>query len=190
MRASRWSSVALLGAAALVLAACQSDRPTGVPTNAQPQSFEVTADNYSAARTATSNSKVFYQNAIAQKKYLGDRRGLSQNIVQSPWDLTWNGGPVVTHATQWNIYVNCSTTAADCWGTGALTPRTFLRDYQSSSMVEILGQYTHVDPTGRFATVNELSTTVKFAADSMGTPTMTGTDLLAILHAASAKTGK
>ncbi|HZS61164.1 MAG TPA: hypothetical protein VFA43_17945 [Gemmatimonadaceae bacterium] len=190
MSASRWSTFALSGAAALALAACQSDNLTGVPANAKPESFQVTSANYAAARAATSNSKLFYQAAIADKKYLGQRSGISSNIVQSPWDLTWNGGPVVTHATQWNLYINCPT-APSCWSTGALTPRTFLRDYQGSSMAEILGQYTHVDPTGKFATVNELSATVKFAVDSTtGTPTMTGNDLLAILHAASAFTGK
>jgi hypothetical protein len=192
MNASRWSQIALLGAAALTLAACQSDNPTGVPANAKPQSFEVTSADYAAARTASTNSKPFYQAAIADKKYLGQRSGISTNIVQSPWDLTWNGGPVVTHATQWNIYVNCTMpTPAGCWSTGALTPRTLLRDYQGSSMIEILGQYTHVDPTGKFATVNELSTNMTFAADSTtGTPTMTQNDLLAILHKASAMTTK
>jgi hypothetical protein len=193
MSASRWSSFALLGAAGLVLGACQSDNATGVRTNPnpKPQSFQVTSANYSAARAASSNSKVFYQNAIAQKKYLGNRAGLSENIVQSPWDLTWNGGPVVTHATQWNLYINCPTTPAQCWGTGALTPKTLLDDYQESSMIQIAGQYLHEDPNGRFDNVNELSATVKFAVDSTtGSPTMTGQDLLAILHAASQFTTK
>ena len=191
MSARRWSTVALFGAAGL-LAACQSDRPTGVPTNATPKSFQVTSQNYTAARAATDpKTKVFYQNAIAQGKYLSQRQGLSENLVNSPWDLTYNGGPTVNHATQWPIYVNCTTTVAGCWGTGALTPKTFLHDYQASSMVEIAGQYVHADPTGRFATINELSTTVKFAFDSTtGAPTMTVADLFAILHAASQATTK
>jgi hypothetical protein len=191
MSASRWSSVALIGAAGLALVACQSDTPTGVATNAKPRSFQVTAANYTAARSARSNSKVFYQNAIAQKKYLGDRAGLRENIVQSPWDLTWNGGPVIRNATQWNLYINCPTTPAQCWGTGALTPKTFLHDYQQSSMIQIVGQYLHEDPDGRFANINELAATVKFAVDSTtGSPTMTGQDLIAILHAASQFTTK
>jgi hypothetical protein len=191
MRASRWSSVALLGAAGLALAACQSDTPTGVAPNVKPKSFQVTTANYTAARAANSNNKVFYQNAIADKKYLGNRAGLRENLVNSPWDLTFNGGPVVTHATQWNLYINCATTPAQCWGTGALTPRTFLHDYQRSSMIQIAGQYLNEDPNGRFATINELSANVKFAVDTAtGTPTMTGQDLLAILHAASQFTHK
>jgi len=192
MSASRWSSLALLGAAGLVLAACQSDRSTGVTANAKPQSFQVTARNYTAAEAATNQkSKLFWTEAIAKTKYGANRAGLSQNLVQSPFDLTFNGGPVVTHATQWNLYIDCTTTIAGCWGTGALTPKSFLDDYQESSMVELIGQYTHVDPTGRFDKINELAATVPFKKDSVtGTPTMTLGDLFAILHAAPAFTTK
>ena len=192
MSACRWSSAALLGAAGLVLAACQSDNPTGVPASAKaPQSFQVTSMDYAGARMATGNNKPFYQNAIATKKYLSNRTASSKNIVQSPWDLTWNGGPVITHATQWNIYINCGTTPAQCWGTGAISPKTFLGDFQGSSMIDISGQYLHEDPTGHFATINELAANVTFAPDSVtGTPTMTANDLFAILHAASLFTTK
>jgi hypothetical protein len=192
MSASRWPSFALLGAAGLILGACQSDKPTGVSTNVKPQSFQVTAANYTAARAVTNTkSKLFWTEAIGKAKLGESRAGLRANIVQSPWDLTWNGGPTVSHATQWNIYINCTTTIAGCWGTGGLTPKTLLDDYQESSMIEIAGQYLHEDPTGRFDNINELSATVTFAKDSVtGTPTMTGQDLLAILHAASKATGK
>jgi hypothetical protein len=192
MSASRWSSAALLGAAGLVLAACQSDNPTGVPANAKPETFQVTAANYTAARAATNNkTKLFWTNAIGQAKLGESRHGLSQNLVNSPWDVTWNGGPTVARATQWNLYIDCATTPAGCWGTGAMSPKTFLHDFQASSFIQILGQYTHADPTGAFATINERSSTVTFAPDSVtGTPTMTSLDLLAILHAASQATGK
>jgi len=191
MNPSRWSSFALLGAAGL-LAACQSDNPAGVPTNVKPASFQVTAASYSAARAATNpKTKLFWTNAVGEAKLGESRRGLSENLVQSPWDLTWNGGPVVENATQWNLYINCTTTIAGCWGTAPLTPKTFLHDYQESSMIEIAGQYLHEDPTGRFGNINELSASVNFAFDSTtGAPTMTVQDLFAILHAASEFTTK
>jgi hypothetical protein len=190
MRASRWPSLltpVLVGVAGFTLAACQSDGPTATAANTPPQVFQVTSGSYSAARVATnSKSKVFWTEAIGEKKLFGQRVALgAKNIVQSPWDLTYNGGPFIHRATSFNLYINCPTTPAQCWGTGAETPKTFIQDYNQSSLLDVVGQYLGEIPDGNFGTVNELSANVTFATD-----TVTLQDLFAILHAASKFTGK
>ncbi len=197
MNASRWSTLltpALVGAAGLVLAACSTDRPTGLTAvDTKPQTFSVTNGDMVAARAMTSKNKIFATIPILEAKLQGEGAGAAvrKNLVQSPWDLTWNGGPTIKKATQWNIYINCSTTPAGCWGTGSLTPKTFLQAEQASGMMEIPAQYLGEDPTGKFATVNELNANVAIPFDSStGAPTVDGNLLNAILHAASLFTGK
>src|SRR5262249_27737208 len=142
-----------------------------------------------AAKTAVRGaSKEFYQQAVGVKKYFGGAShvaGISGNQVQSPWDVTDNGGPVITKATSWNLYINCPTTPAQCWGTGNLTPKTFIQDFNRSSMLDVSSQYLHEIPNGHFGTVNELAANVTFANN-----TVTADDLVAIIHAASAATTK
>jgi hypothetical protein len=192
MIASRWSSCltpALVGAAALAVAACSNDSPTAsnATTNTTPEAFRGTNANYTAARAATNQkSKVFYTYQKELAKIDGQRENLSaKNLVQSPWDATYNGGPVVTGATSWNLYINCATTPAQCWGTGSETPKTFIQDYNVSSMLAVADQYLGEIANGHFGTVNELSANVTFATD-----TVFMTDLFAILHAASQATTK
>jgi hypothetical protein len=192
MSASRWTSLltpAIVGAAGLALAAWSNDSPTGTPSSASvaPQRFTVTAANYTAASKATQQRapKVFETIQRLESKLFGQHSSISKNLIQSPYDLTFNGGPVVENATHWNLYINCPTTPAQCWGTGALTPKTFLTDYNTSSMLDIIGQYLGEIPDGHFGAVNELAATVTFATD-----TVFMSDLFAILHAASQATTK
>jgi len=103
--------------------------------------------------------------------------------LNSPWDLTDNGGRVVTSATSHNVYVNCATTPAKCWGTVTLTPATFLRDLNVSQLLHVADQYLHESAPGQFD-VSELKTTVKFA-DSVPVPTASVDDILSIVFSAS-----
>src|SRR6185312_10392444 len=105
--------------------------------------------------------------------------------INSPFDLTNSGGPVVTHATNHNVYVNCKSTVASCWGTATLTPATFLRDLNVSNLIQVADQYLHEDAAGQFD-VSELKTTAKFSTDSGSTtPTATINDIFAIIFSAS-----
>lgn len=101
--------------------------------------------------------------------------------INSPFDLTYAGGPLVTRATSRNVYVNCASGPASCWGTGSLSPATFLRDLNRSSFIGVVDQYLGEEAAGHFR-VAELNTTATFAGK---TPTATINDVFAILFSAS-----
>jgi hypothetical protein len=191
MRTSRWASV-IVGMSAVSLAACSSDRSSGLASteNAAPQVFSVGSAAVSGALRATNEKdKLFETIPLLEAKM--QRRGIRQNLVNSPYDLTYNGGPVVTHSAEWNIYVNCPQGPATCWGTGHMTPATFLRDFDRSSMIQIANQYLHEDAFARFRQVNELATSLTFAVDTAdNTPTATGQDLISIVVGAVNFTGQ
>lgn len=190
----RWSP-ALASVAVLLLAACNGDSPMATSTvNVPPIQLSVTPDNYTAAQAVTAHdqkAKMFATIPILEGKMSEQRSRVRGNLVNSPFDLTYNGGPIVTKATQWNIYVNCTMTTAGCWSTSTLTPRTFLQDLDRSSLIEVAGQYLNEDPTGRYGTVNEMDVTVTIPPNGItGVPTASNTDIYAILLAASKRTGK
>jgi hypothetical protein len=100
-------------------------------------------------------------------------------IINSPFDLTYAGGALVTHATSWNVYVNCTSGPASCWGTGSLSPATFLRDLNRSSFIRIADQYIGEEASGRFR-VRELNLKTPFTAH-----TASLTDIFGIIFSAS-----
>jgi hypothetical protein len=102
--------------------------------------------------------------------------------TNSPFDLTYFGGPVLTRATSYNVYVNCSTTPASCWGTGSLSPKTFLKDLNASDFIRLVNEYTGSDARGKFPAY-ELKTSTTFTANSA-----TFDDIEAILISAVGKT--
>jgi hypothetical protein len=79
----------------------------------------------------------------------------SRGTTNSPWDLSYLGGPVVTSATNWNIFTNC---AASCWGSNNLTPNDVLSDLNLSSLIQINNQYLNENAAGQFS-VAALTTT-------------------------------
>jgi hypothetical protein len=173
-----WITPVCAGTAALLLAACHSDQPTGVASNTGPASFEVTSAAVSAAQTSTNHIvRTFF---IASKRgATAAERSSAQTVVNSPYDLTFFGGPVMKTGTSRNVYVNCTAGPASCWGTGTLTPATFLRDLNQSSMIQIADQYLGEDVAGKWS-LQELSTSTTFTNN-----TATINDVYAILFAAS-----
>jgi hypothetical protein len=168
----------------MVVAGCSSDRPMGASNTGdgtQTGEFTVTAAAVSAAQASTQRiSKVFATLQILEAK-AGMGTAQAAPTTNSPWDLTYFGGPFVVGATNRPIYVNCATTATTCWGTGSVGPATFLSDLNFSSLIQVENQYIGVDATGRFSGLAELKTTVTF--DSSNTASMN--DIFAILFAAS-----
>ena len=189
MRTSRWVSM-VAGMSVVYLAACSPDRSSGVAStdNAAPQEFSVGQSAITTGLTAK-NQMVKLFETIDRLEAKMQRRGIQNNLVNSPYDLTYNGGPVVTHAGEWNVYINCPT-APSCWSTGNLTPAQFLRDFDRSSMLEIANQYLHEDANARFRQVTELATSFTFKVDTAdNTPTATGNDIVTILAGAVEATG-
>src|SRR5439155_853819 len=57
--------------------------------------------------------------------------------INSPLDLTYYGGPLVTHAMSTNVYINCPSNPASCWGTNVLSPATFLADLNQTNFIGV-----------------------------------------------------
>lgn len=156
------ASVAVAG---LVLGGC-SDAPTAAPAN--PVTITATGAARHAA-TTVSHQVLKKMPTIALWEATQQPKGaLSDKTVNSPYDLTFLGGPVVQHATEFNVYVNCAAGPASCWGTGNLTPATVLRDLNASNILRVADQYLNEDADGRFK-VQELNTAFTFS----GAPTAT-----------------
>jgi len=155
---------AVTGGVALLLAACAGETPTGVPGSSDaastPTALSMTPG---AAKTAASATNRLMRVLPTVQMMSESRRGAtaSGSATNSPWDLTYFGGPVVTTATSWDVYVNCTTSPAGCWGTGSLTPATFLRDLNQSDLIRVASQYLDENAEGRFA-VSELSLNTTF----------------------------
>jgi hypothetical protein len=148
----------------LLLAACQVDSPTAVAStsagSAVPQ-FSIVPGAANAAAAAT--DRIIRKLPTLQAMHASESPvGTSGATTESPYDLTYNGGALVTAATSWNIYVNCPAGPAVCWGTGTMSPASYLNDLNVSSLLEIANQYIGEDVPGHF-TVSELQTTATFA---------------------------
>jgi hypothetical protein len=173
----------------LLLSSCQSDAPTASNGGMVPiRSFEA-APNAGAVATAATNRQLHPLLTVSRRftspaglSALGgnDHGGSDPN---SPFDLTYFGGAVVTRATSWNLYINCPTTPADCWGTGDFTPGTFLRDLNRSTFIQVVNQYIGSNARGRFG-VNELNGTFAFPD-----PTLTMNDVFGVIYSAAVYTG-
>jgi len=59
-------------------------------------------------------------------------------------------------------------TPADCWGTGDLSPATFLQDLNRSDYIRLVNEYIGVDAKGRFP-VRQMRTHAPFATRNMAT---------------------
>ena len=185
----RWAHtpvLALVVTGALAMVGCQADAPSGLQA---PATF-TKAPGASHAVAMASHQTLHTMPTIPIWQAM--HRQSSAAAVHSPFDLTNLGGPVVTHATNWNIFVNCATTPAGCWGTGNLSPSTFLRDLNNSEFIHLVDQYIGQSAAGKFPT-RELSTSFTFS----GPPTATapgGTasidDILEMVFSAAINTGR
>jgi hypothetical protein len=179
-------ATAFLAAVTLFLAACDGQPAAPAEDASLPaQPFEIVPEAAVAARAATmrgTHKLVTAQSRVAMPSSI---HGLEADIINSPFDLTYFGGATVHNATSYNVYVNCATGPAKCWGTDGLTPATFLSDLNRSDFIRVVNQYTGSDAKGRFP-VAELSTTATFAQDPTGVhpPTATILDIFRIVFSA------
>jgi len=184
-RSIRWSSLpasALVGTLGLFVAACHADGPTAVgggdAANLPAASFPLATGAAHAATTST-NRLVRTLPTVQLMSASQGRVAASGGLTNSPFDLTYLGGPVVTSATSRNVYINCPSNAAGCWGTGVLSPATLLRDLNRSNLIGVADQYLDENAAGQF-TVTELQTTATFTGN-----TATLDDIFGILFSAS-----
>ena len=181
-RPRRGLALAALLGASLFVAACQSESLTAVATEDGSSTPPVAFPVASGAADAVRSSSRRIVRTLATLQLRGNLRGDvsgAGTVTNSPWDLTYGGGPLVTHATSWNVYVNCASTPASCWGTGSLTPATFLRDLNHSNIIQVADQYVGKHAYGQFS-VAELSTTATFTNNVASID-----DILGIIYSAS-----
>lgn len=158
-------ALALLAGTALILTACQDQATAprvGDGTDNSIVEFALTPEGATAAQSATMIGMHQLRTvSLRTVPGLGFSAGPTTN---SPFDLTFFGGPVLTGATSYNVYVNCKAplTPANCWGTGTLTPGTFLKDLNLGSFIRLANEYTKSEAMGHFP-AKEMKTTAAFA---------------------------
>lgn len=143
----------LLAIGAVALMACDS-QSTAPGANQEPGeeeiAFELTEEGLAAAKAADMIGH--HKLPTVALRHRGEAE-MNMNVAQldnSPFDLTYWGGPVVTSATSYAVYVNCRERAAVCWGNGTLAPVDFLRDLNRSDFMNIVREYTGVEAKGKF----------------------------------------
>ena len=159
VRALNTAAIVILSG--FVLTACQ-DHATSPDvaddTSEEIIDFELTAEGAAAAEGATMHgAHKLATVALRQQSPSFHLSGATTD--NSPFDLTNFGGPVLTGAVSYNVYVNCVTpqTPATCWGNGTLSPGNFLRDLNLSNYIRIVNEYIGVDALGKFP-VREMRT--------------------------------
>lgn len=185
-------TLGLMAAAAVTLISCQNDvtKPSGPDEQPAPPitAFTLTDEGAKAADAATvigmHELRTVPLRGLAASGFSADEG----RTINSPFDLTFFGGAVLTHSTSYNVYVNCGSSPAECWGTGALTPGTFLRDLNRSNFIRLVDEYTGSDARGHFP-AQELSTTATFANNANGVPTATRSNIFQIIFNAASTTG-
>jgi hypothetical protein len=178
--------------AATLMAGC-GEEPTG--NNATPKEESDVPREFSISPGASTAAQLANVRGVHRLKIVSSRTraSIAASVVgpptlNSPLDLTYFGGPVVTSATNRNVYINCDSTATECWGSNGLSPAQFLRDLNNSDFIRINNEFIGADARGNFPTT-QLSTKFTFASDS-GAPTASMQDLLTILFSAVQSTGE
>ena len=182
LRRSTFLAPAFVWAVVLLLAACHGDVTTGVGakdgTDIPDVTFALPAGYSDSAVMAT--HLVFRTfPTIRLRPSLGGKLVEAAGAINSPLDLTYHGGAVVTHGNSRNVHVNCASGPASCWCTGALTPASFLADLNQTNFIGIADQYLGSAAAGQFF-VAQLSTTATFTNN-----TATLNDVMGIVIAAS-----
>jgi hypothetical protein len=168
---SWWTCLVTLGT--LSLTGCESQPSAPVPGDPSSEAiidFELTPEGAQAAQSA-SMVGMHKLPTVALRQIADDRFSASAAAVDnSPFDLTYFGGPLVKGATNYAIYVNCATplNPENCWGTGSVGPGTFLQDLNNSDYIRLANEYIQVDAKGKFP-VRQLRTGKTFATPNRAT---------------------
>jgi hypothetical protein len=182
------SAAPLLTAVALLIGACSDDStgPGREPIIESPRVFTIAP----GAAAAVQSAAIRWNHKLPIVSARGFAAGgfgasLAAPPVSSPFDLTYFGGPVVTAATSYNVYVNCDAGPASCWGTNFMTPATFLRDLNRDGFIRLVDEYIGTNARNQFP-VEELS----IAGVPLSLPnTATIDDVLNIVFSAASFTG-
>lgn len=165
-----------------VLAACSPVRP--MLPQAIPGPLQGTAPNVPIG--VSQNDADMAQRARILSYHLMPLRRSQPNALAGdhkvvyPADLVYKGGPLVTKAASYNVYVNCKRGGESCWG----DPEGFQKKLTGSRFAQLLEQYTKSPPSS-YTLGNTFA--VKY---SSYTKLFYQNDLLTILHAALVQNGR
>jgi hypothetical protein len=150
---SRYAIRCLLAMGVVALMGCESQSTApevGPGSGEQEIEFELTEEGAIAASTAHMIGHHKLPTVALRQRGEVDFNANVAQLDNSPFDLTYWGGPVVTQATSYTVYVNCPDRAAACWGNGTLGPTEFLRDLSRSDFMNIVREYTGVEAKNKF----------------------------------------
>lgn len=152
---SSWSAALLAGVCGLVLAACSGDPPTAATNPTHATSITVTPNSGHGLSAVSFGANKLWPTIPLRRNYFGaaDRvggAGVNFANINSPFDLTYHGGPVITHATNINLYVNCDGSSTSCWGSNGVSPSDFLKDLNRSRFIGVVDQYIGKRAYGQF----------------------------------------
>ncbi|MFL5403381.1 MAG: hypothetical protein ACJ8BF_11255, partial [Gemmatimonadales bacterium] len=157
------SSPSLLISAIVALTACQ-DRTAPALDDVGDQATEFTLSPEGALAAQSAKVVGMHKLPIVSLRTLPQPAFSADPTINSPFDLTFFGGAVVTSATSYNIHVNCPGSAAECWGSGGRSPRTFLTDLDRSDFIRLVNEYTGTDAKRHFPAGTPLTTKATFAS--------------------------
>ncbi len=179
--------VALAALSGFVLSACQDSATTPSPADdptEEVMEFEATPEGVAEAQGAT-------MKGLHKLPIIPLREKISVNfsvagVDNSPLDMSYFGGPLVTGATSLVVAVNCITpnTPATCWGNGTLSPTTYLKDLNKGNYLRLANEYLGVDAKGKFPAW-EMKTRKTFSSPN----TASMQDILQIVADASTRAG-
>lgn len=147
LRCAFWPVACFVFAASL--AACSGGGP-GTPAVAPVNNQPPPPSGGTAAYTYTIGAPHF------QKAHTGKAPAVTTN---SPFDLTFFGGPVITSLVSHDVNFNCPAT---CWGTaGRGTAFSFLRNLGGSNFIHIVDQYVGESANNRYTVGPDTNITEK-----------------------------
>jgi hypothetical protein len=170
-RLHRYLNVGALAAlTTLTLTACQQDQPTspsgGSGTDGEEIiDFELTPAGAAAAEASVLVGTHGLPTIPLREQTLSRINASVSRVDNSPFDLTYNGGPVIKAATHYVIYVNCVTpeTPGTCWGNGTVAPANFLRDLNGSEYLRLVNEYIGAEAKLMFPVAASMRTSAIFA---------------------------
>ncbi|MFL5492227.1 MAG: hypothetical protein ACJ8AV_12455, partial [Gemmatimonadales bacterium] len=169
------NAAALVAVTGLTLTACQQDQPSSPSDGSGTDGEEIIDFQLTPAGAAAAQASVMVGThslpTIPLREQTLSRINASVGRVDnSPFDLTYNGGPVVKAATHYVVYVNCAPpeTPGTCWGNGTLAPANFLRDLNGSEYLRLANEYIGADAKLKFP-VTSMRTRATFANGNRAT---------------------
>lgn len=168
-----------------VLAGCGGGRGASPPVPAAPNqpgtsAAAVRALSVDAAEARRIRAKVVSEGAHALAVHGRSKAGAASagrtTRSSDPRDLTYYGGPTLSSAVSYDLYVNCD---ASCWG----TPSTFQTNLAASGMIHLVDQYVNALTNNRYPFGGSVA--ISYAING----TLSDNDIYAIVHQAAASLG-